>query len=214
MATTKAKKIEGFKITVQGQYYAADQTTGRPSQKFYKGEVFEFPAIVTYVAGKKKVTKKTPDGRELSVAVPDIKKAHIKRVGLHLITRYYIEERLREKYDDFVSVRRCEVFKKEAFQMDPETSTLSPSNIPNMRASDLLQFIAIHDLTVTLSNYFDLGDKKLAVEESYREKKRGDIAAGVADAASQETVDMTDPDSPNSGFGIADEADPMADLLG
>lgn len=206
----KTEKIKGYRITVKGQYYAVEPNSGLKTLKFFEKESFDFPEIVEYKDGMKKEEREVGNGQTLKVSVPDIKKAHINRVALHVIRNYYIAERLREKHADFNGVREVKIFSKEPVEIDiSDSSRLAPKNIHNMAESELLQFIAVHDLNVSLNSYHDLGDKKLAVTESYEEKVKSDIAAGKSAALSADEIALTDP---NSSEGL-ENSEAISDLL-
>jgi len=207
---SKPKKVKGYKVTVKGQYYAVDPNSGLKTIKFFEKESFDFPEIVEYKDGMKKEKRDMGNGNTLDVAVPNIKKAHINRVALHVIRNYYIGERLKEKHADYNGVREVKIFAKEPVEIDvSEGSSLSPKNIHNMLESELLQFIAVNDLNVTLNSYHDLGDKKLAVKDAYDEKVKSDLAAGKARGLSDEEIALTDPNE----LGISTDSEFAGDLF-
>lgn len=189
-STENVRTVPGYKITVEGQYYAIDSNTGNKTLRFFKNESFEFPEYVRYKAGMKKIKRDVGNGQTINVVVPDIQKSHIKRVALHLIKTYYLKGRMESKYTDYSSAREVRIFAKE-----PVDVVVPPSSdIHNMEEADLLQFVALHDLNMSLSGYQDLGDKKLAVESAYGQKKQADQAAGKVKAVSDMDINMTDPD--------------------
>lgn len=185
-------KIKGYAVEVTGQYYGRNEA-GVKSLKFYKKERFLFPEIVTYSASKESV-ERIINGMARSVSVPKVERANALRVCLFLIKNYYIEDRLKEKYADFVSVRTIEIFSKEELMIDADLDTdLAKKPIKEMTKSELAQTVTIHDLNITLANYADLGDMKLAVEHAIKQKGTDDVAAGKTEAMSEEAELLTEP---------------------
>lgn len=194
-AESTGKKVPGWRITVQGQFRTLDPNTGLRGKRFFKDESFDFPEFVSYRAGFKEEKYTTEDGRLIKNVKPDIQRAHIKRVGLHIIQRYYIDERLKEKYPEFTSVRECKIFSKEPIEIEESSFTaLNPKNIASMSESELLMFVAMNDLNISLTEFHDLGDKKLAVQDAFQTKLAEDKAAGRLKPKSVEEENLTDPD--------------------
>jgi len=194
-------EIEGYVITVQGQMFSRDPKSGLKTQKFYKDEKFYFPKIVSFVDGKEKV-EVSVDGVIRSVAKPKISKANALNVCQHLIRKYHIEDRLKEKYPDvFTGVRTMEVFAKEKAMIDPdEFMDVTKKPIAKMSKSELLQLVAIHGLKVQLSGYSSLADQKTAVEQAIKQKKSDDKSAGKSGDMSEEDKLLMEPES-SSLFG-------------
>lgn len=206
MAKTKEKSVSGYTIKVTGEYFSKDAQTGAKAIKFYEAEEFILPEIVTYVEGRKSI-EKIVNGRSVKSTVPNVKKGNASRVGLHIIRRYFIEDALKAKYPGFTGVRTCELFSRVACKI-PEQAPLEPSDIQEMTASQLKQFIALNDINIVLSGYSDLPSQKAAVIRGYAQKKKDDVAAGKTDAITQEEQDLLPVD------GIELEADIAADLFG
>jgi len=187
MAKDKAQgnKVKGYSVKVTGQYFIRSQE-GKLKPKFYTVEEFLFPEIVSFSDGKEPV-KKIINGMEKIVYRPKVSRANALKVCLHLITRHYIADRLREKYEDFVSVRLVEIFSKEEVQIDGDAILdVAKKPIQNMAKSELSQFVMMKDLNVVLNNYADLGDMKTAVENEIRQRASDDNRAGKTEAMSEE----------------------------
>lgn len=185
-------KTKGYAVEVTGQYYGRNEA-GVKSLKFYKKEKFLFPKIVTFSASKESV-ERVVNGMARKVSIPKVERANALRVCLYLIKNYYIEDRLKEKYVDFVSVRTIEIFSKEEVDIEGDLDTdLSKKPIKEMTKSELAQMVTLNDLSITLSNYADLGDMKLAVQHAISQKGTDDIAAGKTEAMSEEAELLTEP---------------------
>lgn len=193
------KKVKGYAVEVTGQYYGRNEA-GVKSLKFYKKETFLFPEIVTFSASKEMVDVEV-DGMVRSVGVPKVERANALHVCLHLIRRYYIEDRLKEKYPDYVGIRTVEIFSKEKIDIEADQfQDITKKPIKEMTKSELAQIVTIHDLNIILSNYADLGDMKLAVEHAIKQKHTDDVAAHKTNAMSKEEELLQEPDS-SSLFG-------------
>jgi len=193
-------KVKGYEIVVSGQYYSRDTSTGIKTVKFYKDEKFFFPKIVTYTDGKQKVTRMI-EGIERSVSVPKVVRANALRVCQHLIRRHHIEDRLKEKYEDYLGVRLMEIFSKDECEIDPALEIdITKKPIKEMTRSEISQIVVIRDLNIVLGNYADLGDMKMAVSEAIKQKETDDAAAGRTEAMSEEEEMLTEPES-SSLFG-------------
>lgn len=189
-----SKMSPGYEIRVSGQYYARDPNTSVKSIKVYKPESFVFPKIVSYKKGMKKEVTEHEDGSTTSKVVPDVVKANAANVSLHLIKNYYIKDRLSEKYPDFVDVRTCSIFSKEETLIDPgETRDVTQQDVRDMTKAELLQYVTMNDITVSLSNYPDLGDAKNAVIQTMAQKKVDDVAAGNTSNMTEEELLLQEP---------------------
>jgi hypothetical protein len=179
MATKKT--VPGYEVIVSGTYICTNEF-GIKSKKFYKNEIFRLPEVVSYKNGMKEI-EETINGELKRKVVPNIIRENASRynVALCVIRRYYIDERLKEKYPDFVSTKLCEVFSKEPIEMEVgEGGEVADKPIKDMTLSELKQFVDINDLSVILSDYYDLGDKKQAVMQDVERKHKDDISAGKA----------------------------------
>lgn len=192
--TKNTKKIPGYEIGVAGVYYSLNQDTGLKTKRHYSVEKFQFPKIVKYKEGMKKEVK-VIDGQSIEKTVPKIVTANISQgnVARHLIWNYHLDDRLKEKYTDYIGVRTCEIFSKE--KMDIEYRDFEGVKIQDMTASELNQFVTIRDLPVTLKDYDDLGERKIAVERAVAQKEKEDIAAGRTEGKSQEELLLEDAES-------------------
>lgn len=208
----------GYRFTVQGQYYAPSGDEGKTALKFFKGEVFELPEVCRYPMGKKFKTV-IKDGKEVQIAVPRILKSNVQNVALHLIRRYHLLPRLREKYPGAVDVRICEIVKREKIQISiaaaADVETLA---INDMNEAQLRQFHAINDLTSHLDDYADLVDKKAAVAMELDQIKRDQVVASAKTPLIDEEVDAAPiGQDPNSGGPVdgelVDDGAPLDGLL-
>ena len=205
MANTKS--VAGYKIIVNGEYFIQDPNTGVKSIKFYKGESFDLPEIVTYVEGREKI-EKIVNGRAVTTTKPKVLKGNASRCGLHIIRRYYIQHVLKEKYPGYTGVKTCRIFSKERIKMAPQKK-LTPAGILKMEEAELRQFVILNDINIELSQFGDFGDMKNAVIRAYAQKQADDQLAGKTDAMAVEeeallpSVDMSpadgiDADDPTS----------------
>jgi len=192
--------VPGYAVEVEGQYYSRDVNTGLKNQKFYKKEKFFFPKIVTFVEGKKKI-ERIIDGTAKTVWVPNVKRANALKVCLHLIKNFHIDDRLREKYPDFMGTRSIEIFSKEEVDISEDVGLdFAKKVIKDMTKSELAQTIAINDLNITLKNYIDLGDMKIAVSKALKKRDADDKAAGKTAGMTEEEKLLLEPES-SSLFG-------------
>ena len=159
----------------------------------YKPESFKFPKIVKYKQGNKRIETQS-NGKAFSKVVPDIVEANALNVGLHLIKNFHIVDRLKEKYTDFVALRTCEIFSKDKIEIDASLDKdLTNTPIKGMTKSELLQFVTLLDLNVTLEGFGDLGDMKMAVQRAYTQKKDADKKAGIGPQVSEEDELLKEP---------------------
>jgi hypothetical protein len=215
--STAAKKI-AWEFTVQGEYRA--MSPNGVVLKHYKSEVFILPEIVEYVSGVVSVDK-VVDGKTVKRSEPKISRSNATRVAQHVILRYHLPVRMKEKYPDFKSVRTMEIFKKQKVKVDPsQLNNLSETPIQDMTESDLMQFCAMNDLSVNLDVYGDLADKKIAVETEWNKKSKSKKAIARSENPDEEA--LSEPEgifvsegrvSSNDGVPIDDE-DPAEALLG
>lgn len=181
----------GYEIKVSGQYYAMNPETSVKSIKTYKPEAFQFPKIVQYKKGMKKVVIENEDGSSTSKVVPDVVPANAANIALHLIKNFHITPRLETLYPDFLSVRTCSIFSKEEIQI-PE-SEASEKDVKNMDKAELLQYVAINDLNIVFTNYADLGDARNAVVLALRQKRADDVLAGKTPGMTEEEALLQEP---------------------
>lgn len=172
---TTAETRDGYEVGVSGVYYSLDQSTGIKTKKFYKNEAFRLPKIIKYKQGMKKITITQDDGTVIEKVVPDMIESNSLTCALHIIRRYHIEERLKEKYPDYIGVHTCEIFSKEKIKINiDELRDVESTPIKDMTLSELLQFVTLSDINVILGDYADLGDKKIAVQRALAQKKKDD----------------------------------------
>ena len=174
MSTVK----KGYKFTVQGRYYAENEH-GAQTLKFYKKLEFVFPEVVTYTCGKKweKYFEKGKDAEnnvEKKRAVPNVKRQNILKCFKYMIKNYYLHERLREEYSDYIKFQTFQITKRVEIELDEDKlkEFKLTGDVDDMSESQLLQFIAIKGLEVDLSPYFDLADKKIAVQMVMEDESR------------------------------------------
>ena len=155
----------GYEFTVQGQYYAQNDH-GKNTLKFYKKIKFLLPEISSYVIGKKWEFYKGKDGVQKKRAVPNVKRQNTMKCFKYLIKNYYLDAALREKYPDYIKFRTYQVTTRKEVKLNDEMIKRFSIDCPieDMNESQLIQFVAFKDLNVDLSSYFDLADKKIAVE--------------------------------------------------
>lgn len=162
-------KIKGYKITVKGQYWSVNSATGAKGPKTYSNISVYLPEIITYRQGNKFETIMV-DGKEMqtSKVIPDIQRAHAKRVGLYIIKNHHIEPILREKFDDFVGLRVCRISAREEVMIDEADFLTKP--IMEMTEPELTQFVAVKDINIHLSMYGDFISQKDAVIQALEDK--------------------------------------------
>ncbi|MEE9528825.1 MAG: hypothetical protein V3V88_02100 [Dehalococcoidia bacterium] len=195
--TSNGPKAKGYEVTVEGQYYS--NGPNKPL-KFYSKEKFIFPEIITFVDGKKQI-ERIVNSTAKSVWVPNVRRANALQVCLGQIKNFLIEDRLKEKYADFVSVRTINIFSKEEINIEAaKYQDVTTKAIKDMTKSELSQTIAIQDLNIVLSNYADLGDMKNAVKQAIQQKNTDDIAAGKTEEMSEDEKLLLEPDQ-SSLFG-------------
>lgn len=183
----KQKQVPGYEVCVTGVYIHMNEN-GIKTKKFYQKECFNLPEIATYKNGMKEI-ETVVDGEPKIKIIPNIIKENVSRgnVALHMIRRFYIEERLKEKFPDFVSVKLCEVFSKEKIMMDVDKAgDIMTKPIKEMTLSELRQFVTLNDIGVILSDYNDLGDQKMAVMRAQEQKHKDAVAAGKEQGATAE----------------------------
>ncbi len=199
----KAKTVPGYEVAVTGQYIATNEH-GVKTKKFYKKESFTLPEISAYKNGMKSeiYTVENPDplGEPIKKKreVPNIIRENTSRgnVALHMIRRFYIEDRLKEKYEDYVAVKTCEVFSKEKIDIPVnEAGDIESKPIKDMTLSQLKQYVDLMNLQVILSDYYDLGDKKMAVEHALQKKRAADAKLGQSQLSKEEEL-LREPESP------------------
>jgi len=208
------KTREGFAVTVQGQYYSRS-----PQGKviaFYGPETFLLRKKETYTEGrkwKKTIVKSQREGepdKEIKESVPNIVTMPTTKCALHVVRRYHLEPRLKEKLPDYAGVRTCEITKFAAVQLKPtEGRDLDKLKIQDMTESELLQFIAINDMKLTLSSFRDLATKKHAVEMAWN-KRQGE----PTDPFAAKEVSVVNEGGLIGLDGIEEDQDPVEDLLG
>lgn len=193
----------GYKITVMGEYTARGPQ-GKIS-KFFKKEEFVLPEISTYRLGNiwefymvKNQKKKR--------SIPNIITQNSMHCYKHLLKKYYLPPRLREKHEDFIRVRTFNVMKKERIYLTAEHTfrDLKKVAIEDMTESELLQFIAMNDLTLEIGHYPDLADKRQAVEMAW-----GQIQTKAQEKTEVETFDanMIEPSGVMIKGGIVSSED-------
>jgi len=185
MVSKKTKT--GYAIEVSGQYHSLNRENGVKSPRVYKPQKFIFPEFVLYKHGMKTKTIEQEDGATREVSVPNIVKAHILNVSLSVIKNFYIVPRLKDEYPDFNGLRTCAIFSKEEIEIDDATAqSVIDKPIKAMTESDLLQYVTIRDIPVTLSSFVDLADKKAAVEQAEMQQKIDNEIAGKAKPLTEE----------------------------
>ena len=192
--TAKPKKdsLPGYEIVVQGQYYSINDN-GIRTKKFYKNEKFFLPKEIDYAEGREKVDK-VVNGKTIKVIQPKIVRANSLRVAQHIIRRYHIEARLKEKLPDYTGVCTMDIFSKEAVDVPADDiGDITKKPVKSLTESELLQLVAIKGINITLSQYIDLGDKKMAVEMALKKKLEDGISAGTVDKQSKEAMLLTEP---------------------
>ncbi len=196
----KKKMVPGAVIKVQGTYISLNATTGIKTKSHYPLQTFHFPMIIKYREGSKKEEKVLSDGRVVSKTVPKMIKANITKhnVARHILLRYkMLEDRLKEKLPDFMGVHTCEVFSKEEKEIeyrDPDSLVIN-----DMTASELNHFVINNDITVILSDYYELADKKIATQKAYDQKKKDEIAAKQSEETEED--ELLDEGSQSALFG-------------
>jgi len=210
MAKTKkaVKTVKGYKITVRGQYRSRSEAG--VSIKFFEPLTFTLPEFSEYKNGQKWKKHKTPDGIEKRISVPNIVRQNTINCANHMIQRYYLIPVLKEKYPDFVSLRTCEIIEKKKVKVDGDLArSITKMPIEDMNESQLLLFVAMHDIIVTMDIYPDLGDKRIAVKFAYEDQLK----------SSQEAFDQEEDFDPllsePKGFSgdFEEEDDLLEDLI-
>lgn len=207
----------GYEFTVAGEYKGSG-ADGKAVKRFFKDEVFYLPETVSYVSGRE-YEETVVNGRIVKKTKPKIVKSNALRCAQHVLLRYHLPFRLKEKYDDFIKVRTFELTKKKKVQLkDALIPDVSKMKIEDMTESELRQFCVFKDLNVTLEGYGDLADKKMAVEQAWKIKQKENKA--IKQSKSPETVALTEPnmvgiidDTTTSSGTLSEDEDPMADLL-
>jgi len=213
--STAKKTVKGYKIVVQGQYRARGEK-GK-TIRFYKKEEFCLPKISKYVEGRKWKKIKGPDGEPKKISVPNIVKANSLRCANHIIQRYLLPYRLQEKYEDFDSIRTCHIVKKSKLtDIDADYGRdVTELKIEDMTESELNQFIRIYDITVEMNYFQDVADKRMAVEQAFREQRESSTRAAQLENYDE---NMTDPntgdmsDDDDIDFSGEEKEDLAADL--
>src|SRR3990172_3026249 len=102
VATEKPADKLAYKFTVAGKYYAG---AGKGKEiNFYKPETFILPEVVEYVSGRG-FRKEMVEGKEVKIPIPIKTRSNALRCALHIIQRYHLVPRLRERYEDFGGFR-------------------------------------------------------------------------------------------------------------
>lgn len=189
------KTIPGYRVVVTGTYIATNEH-GVKTKRFYKGESFDLPKVVSYKNGMHEIEIEV-DGQTRTKVVPNIIKENASRgnVALHIIRRFHIEDRLKEKHEDYVSTKTCEVFSKEPYDIPVNAGgDIVSKPVKDMSLSELKQFVDLSDLNVILGDYYDLGDKKMAVMKAKEQKHKDEVAAGRSPHSLEEER-LQEPDS-------------------
>ena len=211
--TTATKPRIGYAFTVQGQYWATTDK-GSKALRHYRNEVFVLPEIVSFKEGRKRVKRKDADGNfiETHETTPIVKRMHALRCFKHVIRRYHLEPRLKEKYEDYVGVRVMEVVKRDLVDISPEEAMdVSKKAIADMTESDLLQFCAINDLNTQLNIYASVADMRIAVENEWRQNRKQMEARRRVDSPDNDA--LTAPTNLYVGRSTLSEALGNTDLL-
>ena len=213
--TKKAKPSKntfvGWEFTMQGKYYA-DTGDVKKKLKFYRKEKFILPEIVTYRQGNKwqkyfVTDPNDPDGQKIERqrSVPRILKQNVLKCFRYVIKHYHLDARLKEKYSDWVRTQTLQAISRKKVELtaaELEAYSLD-TPIKKMSESQLLQYMAIKNINVNLENYYDLADKKTAVEMAIRDKKRS--RPGVDRPLTQQEKDLLPPDESVEYLGDAEQ---------
>lgn len=225
-----AESVIGYEIKVKGQYFARD---GKDRTiRFYGPLTFYLPEVVEYVAGRKQIVHKSPEGVVRKETIPLLKKANGIKIARFMIKNYFLGPALKDLHEDYIKYRTYEIVSKKKVKLTGKLlpKSLSPKNIDSMGECDLLQFCAIQDLKVVLTNYSDLADRKMAVTQAYKakqaqKKELKKATAGSGDEDLNEPTDVSIKDETEDGVLVVtgamnpddemptDEQDAAEDLL-
>ena len=210
MSTGKNKR--GYQFTVQGKYYA-DNDSGKPTLRFYKKLTFILPEISTYVIGKKweYYTDERDPKVEKKRSVPNVKRQNTLKCFKYMIKNYYLDTKLSEEYPDYIRFQTFQVTSRSEVQLTPKMMKNFSVNGPieSMSESQLIMFVAFKDLNVDLKNYFDLADKKIAVEMALADSI-SDIP-GVDRPMTSDEMDLLPPE--NVKVTVIDDADEEVETI-
>lgn len=186
----------GYEFTVQGQYYAPHDS-GKKTLKFYRDITFLLPQISSYVIGKKWEYYFEGEGKdqiEKKRAVPNVKRQNTLMCFRYMIKNYYLDSALREQFADYAGFRTFQVTKRKEVKLTPELIKQFSIDGPiqDMNEPQLIQFVAFRDLNVDLQSYFDLADKKMAVEMALAEQTSD--RPGIDRPLTQEEQDLLPPE--------------------
>lgn len=160
----------GFEVTVKGQYYCNDGKN--KVLKLFRDEVFHLPETMIIQTGYEWVVK-IIDGRR--VRKSQIKKERVStRIWLkHIVKRYCLPSRLKEKYEDFNGIRTFKIENLKPVSDLPQTEfeNITADKIPTMSLSQLAVFCTMEGLTVPLDSFIDLDDAREAVKDEYQSAK-------------------------------------------
>lgn len=170
IATQPANTVKAYRVTCQGKYFAHGPE-GKKTVKFYGPAQFILPETIHYTEGRERKMR-IIDGKEVKFTSLIHKEANAMQIVNHYVQRFCLPPYLQEKYPDVIRFRTCLIVKKEiVFIPVEEVREVTKLPIQDMTECELLQFHAMNDLITVLSNYSDLGDKKMAVEQELAEKK-------------------------------------------
>lgn len=198
---SKSGKIfVGWEFIIQGKYYS-DTGAEKKKLRFYEKEKFILPEVVTYRQGneyqKYFVTNPNdPEGDkvERKRPIPRILKQNALKCFRYVIKHYHLDARLKEKYPDYVRFQTLQAISRKRVELTKKDLQEYRLDIPiqDMKESQLLQFMAIKNINVNLENYYDLADKKTAVELAILEKKRS--RPGIDRPLTQQEKDLLPPE--------------------
>lgn len=180
MAKVKAKApsgetVKAYRFLVQGQYHAHGERGG--VVRHFRDEEVILPEIVSYKNGQKWFYW-MDDGTKQKKPVPNIKTEHALRCFKHVIRRIYLPLQLKEKYEDFKSIRVFDVVTRQEIQVPVDRfRDVNKTPIQDMKEHELLQFCMFNDVNVNFSIYTTLADKKIAVEMEWHQKQEQERSA-------------------------------------
>lgn len=160
------EKIPGLQVTVRGQYYAA--VDKGKALKIFKDEIFYLPLRMVIQTGFRKI-KKEIEGRTVQRAIPFKQNVPTREWVMHIIQRICLPSRLREKLDDFHSVRTCTIenIKEVAAIPRVEFGDLEGKNIMKMTLSELHRFCQLEGLQVPIDSFSSADDAREAVQTEF-----------------------------------------------
>jgi len=174
----RGKKVRAYKMTVVAKYYAR-APNGDKIIKVSEPIPFIIPPKISFREGWT-VYKRTTQNAKGGFDIETKKKPKIVTVNAldgrhHYVLRYLLSPAIREQYPDAINGRVNEfIFTKieriMALEEDLQFRTLDKTPIQEMKESELMQVVAIKNLTVDFSVYPDLADKKHAVEMALAQK--------------------------------------------